>query len=130
MTTLTLDAVKKSGGFAPKGLTKKTITIKDDNDEDVSFDVYVKHLSYASVINARGADGEDRADAVARNISDAIRDEEGGRIFTPGDITGESDPERGPISSELTIALLSAIGEVSAGKKKAKSRKKKSSGTS
>ena len=33
-------------------------------------------------------------------------------MFTPGDITGEADPERGALDGNLTMALLAVIAEV------------------
>lgn len=130
---LTLDALRSTGGFASAKLEKRTIKYTGDDGESYEFDVYVKPLSYASVISSmRAKDGG--ADRVAaQNISASICDQDGNPIFTPEVITGESDPEQGPLSAELTMALLGVIGEVSKGKKLAKqasSPKKKSSGTS
>lgn len=53
-----------------------------------------------------------RIDGVAGRIAASICDEEGKPVFTPADITGEADPERGALDGQLTIALLLAIQEV------------------
>ena len=33
-------------------------------------------------------------------------------MFTPDDITGDADPDRGPLDGNLTMALLQVIAEV------------------
>ncbi|MNE45132.1 hypothetical protein D3C80_1394040 [compost metagenome] len=53
-----------------------------------------------------------KVDGVAGRIAASICDEDGKPVFTPGDITGEADPERGALDGNLTVALLSAIAEV------------------
>lgn len=74
-------------------------------------DVYVRPLSYQSAVSELAA-AANKADAVASRISASICDENGNPVFTAEDITGEADPDRGPMNSSLVIALLSAIGEV------------------
>ncbi|MCY1358808.1 Phage tail assembly chaperone, TAC [compost metagenome] len=49
---------------------------------------------------------------MAGRIAACICDQEGKPVFTPADITGEADPERGPLDGNLTMALLGVIGEV------------------
>lgn len=53
-----------------------------------------------------------KVDGVAGRIAASICDEEGKPVFTPADITGEADPDRGSLDGALTIALLVAIKEV------------------
>ena len=54
----------------------------------------------------------EEADVVAGRIASCICDKAGKPIFKPEDITGEADPDRGPLDGNLTMALVSAIGEV------------------
>ncbi|MNG37302.1 hypothetical protein D3C84_1246060 [compost metagenome] len=49
---------------------------------------------------------------MAGRIAASICDAEGRAVFTPGDITGEADPERGALNGNLTVALLTVIAEV------------------
>jgi len=49
---------------------------------------------------------------VAGRIAASVVDEKGVSVFSPADITGESDPERGALDGNLTMALLTAISEV------------------
>lgn len=51
-------------------------------------------------------------------------------IFTPADITGEADPERGALDGGLTVALLLAIQEVNDLGKTSSSAPKTNSGAS
>lgn len=91
---------------------ERTITWKQG---DKSFDatVYVRPLGYRSAVADLTA-VTNNTDPVAARIAACICDEDGKPIFTPADITGESDPNRGPLNGNLTIALLQVIAEVSA----------------
>ncbi len=83
-----------------------------EGDNTLEADVFVRPISYfvavadAQILNFGG-------DATAQRIAASIVNEANKPVFTPGDITGEADPERGPFSASLTRALLVAIGEVS-----------------
>lgn len=105
---LTLDNLKKAGAFTGAPVERE---IKwKMGEEEFTAKVFVRPLSYKSAVSdiLTGAKG----DRVAGRIASCICDKEGNPVFTPGDITGEADPERGPLDGSLTIALLEAISEV------------------
>lgn len=93
--------------------------------------VYVRPMSYHVAVSELIAIRENR-DTAARRIALCICDKEGNPIFTQEDVTGEANPERGPLDGALTMELLRAISEVfGLGKNQGKSSaKKKSSSTS
>lgn len=80
-------------------------------DEEITAIIYVKPLSYQSAVGDLTAVAND-GDVTAQRIAESVVDENGDTVFTAGDIDGTANPERGAISSSLTIALLNAIGEV------------------
>lgn len=73
--------------------------------------VYVRRLSYHSAVGDLRSAG-DKTDPVAARIANSIVDENGQPVFTVADILGEANPERGPLSGPLSVALLSVITEV------------------
>ncbi|WP_289105811.1 phage tail assembly chaperone family protein, TAC [uncultured Halomonas sp.] len=126
---LSLESLQEMGAFAPVDLTEETVTWRQDG-EDVSATVFVKPLSYKTAVSEIVASREN-TDALAARIAASICDEAGEPVFSVGDITGEADPERGPLNHNLTMALLEVIGRVSGlGKSKSRSVTKKKSGTS
>lgn len=116
---LSISKLKEMGAFAPTQLVKESVTF-NNGQEDVTFEVYIRPLSYKTALSEIVA-SRDSQDALAARIAASVCDEDGNAVFTVGDITGESDPERGALSSELTMALLEVIGRVS-GLGKSKSR--------
>lgn len=110
---LTLDALKDMGAFTGAPVEKE-IVLKDGNEEKTAT-VYVRRLSYYTAVSDIKSLSS-KSDAVAGRIASAICDKEGKPIFTPGDITGEADPDRGPLSRDIAMELLRVIGEVN-GKK-------------
>ncbi|MGP9834209.1 phage tail assembly chaperone family protein, TAC [Marinobacter sp. NSM] len=110
---LTLDALKDMGAFTGAPVEKE-IVLKD-GDEEKTATVYVRRLSYHTAVSDIKSLSA-KSDAVAGRIASAICDKEGKPIFKPEDITGEADPERGPLNGEITMELLRVIGEVN-GKK-------------
>lgn len=129
---LTVDALRAEGGFTGPP-EKREIQWKGN-----TFDVYVRRLSYqTAVTDLYSLAG--RGDLAAHRIAHCICDENGKPIFTVADITGvnpDGNPvmvdgiERGALDGELSMALLSVIGEVNElGKPHQKSRKKRKSGT-
>lgn len=130
---LSLDTLKTLGAFTGAPVLK---TIKwEMAGAEHEAEVYVRPLSYHTMtvdLLARG----NGLDGVAGRIASSIVDKEGKPVFSIADITGEADPERGPLDGNLTMALLAVIGEVNGlGKpapaaKSKRSPKKKSSGTS
>ena len=107
---LTIDGLAKMGAFTGAPI-KKTITWKKD-DVEFSAIVHVRLLSYHSTVAELNAFSKEHPDAVAGRISACICDAKGNPIFTPEDITGEADPERGPLDGNLTMALLTVIAGV------------------
>lgn len=106
---LTLDNLKQAGAFSGAPVEKE-ITWKQ-GDEELKSTVFVRRLSYNTAMSDI-ASHHARTDAAAGRIAASICDEEGKPVFTAGDITGEADPERGPLDHNLTMELLRVIGEV------------------
>ncbi|WP_072570118.1 phage tail assembly chaperone family protein, TAC [Enterobacter sp. SA187] len=124
---LTLDALKQAGAFTGRPVEKE-ITWKQ-GDEQITATVYIRPMGYHSAMtDVMAANG--RVDGVAGRIAASICDEAGLPVFTPADITGEADPERGALDGPLTIALLLAIQEVNDLGKSTSSAPKTSSGAS
>ena len=127
MGNLSLESLTQQGAFTGAPVQRE-ITWESDGEEHTAT-VYVRRLSYqAAVHDVEAANG--RMDGIAGRIAAGIVDEKGKPVFTPGDITGEADPERGALNRSLTLALLGAIGEVNGlGKSKRRSVTPTSSGT-
>ena len=106
---LTIDSLKQAGSFTGRPVERE-ITWKQ-GEQELTATVYVRPLSYKSAVSDILA-MNGRVDGVAGRIAACICDAEGKAVFTAEDITGEADPERGPLDGNLTMALLSAIGEV------------------
>lgn len=106
---LTLDNLKKKGAFTGRPVEKE-ITWKQ-GDEELSATVFVRPMGYHAATSDVLAIGG-KVDGVAGRIAASICDEEGKPVFTPADITGEADPERGALDGALTVALLVAIQQV------------------
>jgi len=107
--SLSLDSLKQAGAFTGAPVEKE-ITWKQGEAEH-TMTTYVRPLSFsAAVSDIRSMNGQ--GDAVAGRIAASIVDEKGVPVFTPADITGEADPERGALDGNLTMALLTAISEV------------------
>jgi len=139
---LTVDLIKKSGGFSG-GLVKKTVKWSNEG-EDFEADVFVRPMSYqTSVGDAEAIRAGD--DFLANRIAKHICDAEGFPVFQLSDITGfdkEGSPimttneageeeERGALNKGLADALIEIIHEVSGvGKTRPPLGERKSSGTS
>src|SRR5690625_4924958 len=106
---LTLDSLKDMGAFTGAPVEREITWKIGDNEHTAT--VYVRPLSYLSAKSDLLAMGG-KGDAVAGRIAASICDDKGVPVFTPEDITGEADPDRGPLDGNLTMALLSVIGEV------------------
>lgn len=107
--SLSLDALNKMGAFSGAPV-KKEIIWKSEGEEH-KIDVYVRRLSYKTAVSdIKSINGS--IDAIAGRIANCICDEKGKAVFTPEDITGEADPQRGPLDHNLTMSLLTVIGEV------------------
>jgi len=106
---LSLDTLKQAGSFTGAPVERE---IKwKQGDKELAATVYVRPLSYlAAVSDLRAVNG--KVDGVAGRIAASICDKQGKPVFTPEDITGEADPDRGALDGNLTMALLVVIGEV------------------
>lgn len=115
---LTIESLAQVGAFTGRPVERE-ITWKIGDAEHTAT-VYVRPLSYQSAVqDLRSISG--KSDGVAGRIASSICDEEGNPVFTVADITGDADPDRGAIDGNLTMALLTVIGEVNgAGKSQAK----------
>ena len=124
---LTLEALKSSGAFTGRPVEKE-ISWKQ-GDKEFTATVYVRPMGYHTATSDVLAMGG-KVDGVAGRIAASICDESGKPVFTPADITGEADPERGSLDGALTIALLVAIQEVNDLGKTSSSAPKTNSGAS
>jgi hypothetical protein len=106
---LSIDSLKQMGAFTGAPVERE-ITWKQGEDE-LTATVYVRPLSYRSAVSDLSA-MNGKTDAVAGRIAACICDENGKPVFTAADITGDADPDRGPLDGNLTFALLAVIGEV------------------
>lgn len=108
---LTIDNLKEMGAFSGAHMEERSIKWKQ-GDENHEATVYVRPLSYHAAMSEFSA-MRAGSDAGSGRIAYCICDEDGKPIFKPGDITGEADPERGPLNHELTMELLRVISDVS-----------------
>ncbi|AXA66752.1 phage tail assembly chaperone family protein, TAC [Pseudomonas oryzihabitans] len=106
---LSIESLKQMGAFTGRPVEKE-ITWRQGED-DIKATVFVRPISYATAVNDVQA-GAGRIDPIAGRIAACICDADGKPIFTPADITGEADQDRGALDGNLTMALLKAIGEV------------------
>lgn len=106
---LNLQTLREMGAFTGAPV-ERSVTWKQ-GDQEYTATVYVRPLSYSSAVaDLQALSG--KVDGVAGRIAASICDAHGRPVFTPGDITGEVDPERGALDGNLTIALLAVIAEV------------------
>lgn len=107
---LSLDNLKSMGAFTGAPVEREITW--ECKGEEYTATVYVRPLSYRSAVtDIRALSG--KGDGIAGRIAACICDKEGKPVFTADDITGDADPDRGPLDGSLTMALLAAIGEVS-----------------
>lgn len=123
----TLDNIKDTGAFTGAPVPKEiTWTCQG---QEYTATVYVRRLSYiTAVADIRALSGQ--VDGVAGRIAASICDKDGKPIFTPELITGDADPNQGPLDGGLTLALLEVIAEVNHLGKTPSRPTKKRSGTS
>lgn len=106
---LSIKALMENGAFTGRPVEKEIVWVQ--NGTELKATVFVRPLGYRSAVSdVLSSFG--KQDGAAGRIAACICDEAGVPVFTVGDITGEADPERGELNSELSKALLSAIGEV------------------
>jgi len=107
--SLSIAGLLQAGAFTGRPVEKE-ITWRQ-GEQEFTATVFVRPLGFQSAISDVLAAGG-RQDSVAGRIAASICDEQGKPVFTVGDITGASDADRGALDGALTLALLSAIGEV------------------
>lgn len=122
---LTLESLKKAGAFTGRPVEKE-ITWKQ-GEEEFSATVFIRPLGYHTATSDVLAH-VGKVDGMAGRIAASVCDESGRPVFTPQDITGEADPDRGALDGQLTIALLVAIQQVNDLGKTTNSAPKTSSG--
>jgi hypothetical protein len=106
---LSIDSLKQAGAFTGAPVERE-ITWQQ-GDETLTATVFVRPLSYRSAVNdIKAVSGN--SDLIAGRIAACICDQAGKPVFTSADITGDADPERGPLDGNLTMALLNVIAEV------------------
>jgi len=117
---LNIKNLRKSGSFVGEPV-KKEITLLN-GDEEVKADVWVRKLSYHSIVN----DLTPSPDRLAIRIAECICDKDGGPIFRVSDVTGFDDEgqavmvkdekgnkvEQGALSADICNQLLALIQEV------------------
>lgn len=112
---LSIDSLKGVGAFTglpvEKEITWKQKDVETQQEVELKATVYVRPAGYQSAKSSALASSKNQ-DYMAAYIAALICDEHGKSIFTPEDITGEADPERGALNSELSISLMVAIQEV------------------
>lgn len=120
--SLDLQSLHESGGFAGAPV-RKEITFKNFYGEEITGQVWVRHLSYQSAvgdIQAIKTDGE----LAAARIASCIVDHRGEPLYQKHDITGvyedgtpvldKDGQPRGGFVESLLHALWRAIAEVNA----------------
>ncbi|WP_299582096.1 phage tail assembly chaperone family protein, TAC [uncultured Microbulbifer sp.] len=106
---LSIESLQQQGAFSGAPV-QRSITWQQ-GEQELTATVYIRRLSYYSAVNDVAAlRGE--GDVIAGRIAACVVDAAGKPVFTPADITGEADPERGPLNANLTQALLLEIGAV------------------
>ena len=114
---LDIESLTQVGAFTGRPVEREITWKIGDNEYTAT--VYVRPLSYQSAVqDLKSITG--KTDGIAGRIAISICDENGKPVFTVDDITGDADPDRGALDGNLTLALLTVIGEVNgAGKPKA-----------
>lgn len=106
---LSIDSLTEMGAFTGAPVERE---IKwRQGETELTATVFVRPLSYKSAVADLNSINQ-KADPLAGRIAASIVDAKGQPVFTPADITGDADPERGALDGNLTIALLAVIAEV------------------
>ena len=107
---LNIENLKTMGAFTGAPVERE-ITWKK-GDEEFKATVFVRPMSYKTAVSDLVAI-KNNGDAVAARIAYCIVDQDGRPVFSVGDVTGDADPDRGPLDGTLALALMHVIGEVS-----------------
>ena len=116
---LNLKDLVEKGAFvsASEPIVKREIVWHNVDGEEQKADIWVRRASYHTITNTWKA-AEGNQEHLAARIATMVCDEDGGPIFTTGDVLGTADPSRGPICDTLFLALITAVNEVNSGKPK------------
>jgi hypothetical protein len=114
---LNLKDLVAQGAFvsASEPHVKREIKWTNTEGEELTADVWIRRASYHTITNTWKA-AEGNQEHLAARIATMVCDEEGGPIFTTGDVLGTADPSRGPICDTLFLALITAVNEVQTAK--------------
>lgn len=120
---LTVDILKKSGGFAGGPVKREVEWV--NNGETVKAEVWIRPMSYHTAVKDISS-YKSGADIIAHRLALCILHEDGSPVFQVSDITGYDDEgkpikvkengkmvERGPLNKELSDALMVLVSEVS-----------------
>ena len=107
---LSIAELQKINAFCGEPVEKE-ITWAQGEDEFTAT-VYVRRMSYKTTVSDLQNSKDGSGQVLAGRIASCICDETGAPVFTVADITGDADPHRGPLNNNLTMALLTVIGEV------------------
>ncbi|MEN5029088.1 phage tail assembly chaperone family protein, TAC [Pseudomonas sp. Ps21-P2] len=127
---LNIDSLKAAGGFIAAPVKKEITWHVSGKPQKAT--VYVLQESFIS-LTQRWEAQERGGDLAAQRIASCITDKAGTPVFTVADVLGAPETGHGPLSAELTVVLLAAIGDVNTvpeGVLEKKSNPRKSSGTS
>lgn len=114
---LNLKDLVAQGAFvsASEPTVKREITWHNVDGVEQKADVWIRRASYHTITNTWKA-AEGSQEHLAARIATMVCDEEGGPIFTTGDILGTASPDRGPICDTLFLALITAVNEAQTAK--------------
>jgi len=124
---LTIENLKNLGAFTGRPVEREIEWQQGENTFKAT--VFIRPMGYQTATSDIMAT-VGKIDGIAGRIAASVCDEEGKPVFTIGDITGEADPDRGPLDGALTVALLLAIQDVNDLGKAISSPKKTNSGVS
>ncbi|MCK8669301.1 phage tail assembly chaperone family protein, TAC [Pseudomonas azerbaijanoccidens] len=103
---LSINALKAAGAFVALPVKKDISWHADGNVQKAS--IYVRQDSFHT-LTKRWEEQREGADATAHRIATSVCNEAGEAVFTVEDILGSEESGHGPLTAELTIALLAAI---------------------
>ena len=107
---LSIAELQKVGAFCGEPVEREITWAQ--GEEEFTATVYVRRMSYKTTVSDLQNSKDGSGQVLAGRIASCICDETGAPVFSVADITGDADPQRGPLDNNLTMALLAVIGEV------------------
>lgn len=104
---LSISSLKAAGAFVAAPV-KKDIAWHDADGKLQKASIYVRIDSFHT-LTKRWEEQREGSDATAHRIAASVFNEAGEPVFTVEDILGSEESGHGPLTAELTIALLAAI---------------------